>query len=53
MLRKQRRFDRKNVIARDVPGRVNAFENDMQREESSSETFAIPNRRLNFVLRPT
>ena len=31
MLRKQRRFDRKNVIARDVPGRVNAFENDMQR----------------------
>jgi hypothetical protein len=31
MLRKQRRFDRKNVIARDVPGRVDAFENNMQR----------------------
>ena len=29
-LRKQRRFDRKNVIARDVPGRVDAFKNDMQ-----------------------
>src|SRR5271168_5633133 len=31
MLRKQRRFDRKNVIARDVPGRVDAFENNMER----------------------
>ena len=31
MLRKQRRFDRKNVIARDVPGRVDAFENKLQR----------------------
>jgi hypothetical protein len=31
MLRKQCRFDRQNVIARDVPSRVDAFENDMQR----------------------
>src|ERR1700722_17263029 len=31
MLRKQRRFDRKNVIMRDVPGRIDAFENNMQR----------------------
>jgi hypothetical protein len=31
MLSEQRRFDRKNVIARDVPGRVDAFENNMQR----------------------
>ena len=27
MLRKQRRFDRKNVMARDVPIRINALEN--------------------------
>jgi hypothetical protein len=34
MLRKQRGFDRKNVIARDVPDRVDAFENNMQRERA-------------------
>jgi hypothetical protein len=31
MRRKQRRFDLKNVIARDVSGGVDAFENDMER----------------------
>jgi hypothetical protein len=56
LLRKQRRFDRKNVIARDVPGGVDAFENNVQRgrvafgdirhAESSARLFPASNAKF-------
>jgi hypothetical protein len=60
MLRKQRRFDRKNVIARDVAGRVDAFENKLQRgriafgdirdAESSARLCPVSNAKLESVM---
>jgi hypothetical protein len=60
MLRKQRRFDRKNAIARDVPGRVDAFENNLQRgrvalgdirhAESSARLCPASNAKLESVM---
>jgi hypothetical protein len=60
MLRKQRLFDRKNVIARDVSGGIDAFENDLQRgrvafgeirhAESSARLRPVSNAKFESVM---
>src|ERR1700689_396806 len=60
MLSEQRRFDRKNVIARNVPSRVDAFENNIQRgrvafgdirhAESSARLRPVSNAKFESVM---